>query len=308
MEKETVNCNLCGKNDFFKIDEEKGFDIVCCNKCGLVYVNPRMSYQDYLVSLSKTYKELANEFITISKEKMDNQVLSDEEFYALKQKEALRDLKYIQKKVKSGKLLDAGCGQGHFLYFAKKNGFVVKGIEASQTHIPNEEFKIDYINKEFTDIGANEELKNSGKYNVITFFDVIEHTRDPKLNLKHAYDLLDKGGLIVIRVPNINYIKIKQWLLNMFLKEKIYSNKNIINFGVYIPETHLYNFSEKTMLKMLKQLGFKKIECNILPPLIIGTKLRSFSVMFYYLIAKILNIVTLGNINIGASMQFYAYK
>lgn len=38
---ETVACNLCGSWEHSPLHVIKGYTIVRCNKCGLVFINPR---------------------------------------------------------------------------------------------------------------------------------------------------------------------------------------------------------------------------------------------------------------------------
>ena len=43
MELQKTNCLNCDANDFQLFDTENGFNLVKCNKCELLYVNPRPS-------------------------------------------------------------------------------------------------------------------------------------------------------------------------------------------------------------------------------------------------------------------------
>src|SRR5947209_4736687 len=42
---EYVRCDYCSSDDFTKRYEKRGFNIVQCNRCGLVYTNPRLKQE-----------------------------------------------------------------------------------------------------------------------------------------------------------------------------------------------------------------------------------------------------------------------
>jgi len=65
---ECVNCNLCGLDDtrilFNKRDKfdltEKEFSVVECQRCGLLYVNPRPSQEEMGKFYPETYSWKGN--------------------------------------------------------------------------------------------------------------------------------------------------------------------------------------------------------------------------------------------------------
>ena len=40
-EREFCNCPLCNGNNYKELDSERGWSIVRCNQCDLIYTNPR---------------------------------------------------------------------------------------------------------------------------------------------------------------------------------------------------------------------------------------------------------------------------
>src|SRR5947209_7191443 len=42
---EYIHCDFCGADDYTKRYEKRGFNIVQCNRCGLVYTNPRLKQE-----------------------------------------------------------------------------------------------------------------------------------------------------------------------------------------------------------------------------------------------------------------------
>ncbi len=99
-----------------------------------------------------------------------------------------------------GTLLDVGCGTGNFLAAARQDGYAVAGIDfdtdavaVAQTvfHLPN-----------ITAARIEDVVSTQKTYDVITFFEVLEHLDDPKTFLDCVYQLLNPGGYIALSVPD----------------------------------------------------------------------------------------------------------
>ena len=111
--------------------------------------------------------------------------------------------KYFPKN-KKGTLLDVGCGDGVFLKEVKKLGFDVWGIDFDRksVKIAKEKFKLKNVYsmslEEFTKFAKQEGLK----FDVITFFEVLEHQDNPKNFMKNVKELLKPYGYIAGTVPN----------------------------------------------------------------------------------------------------------
>jgi len=82
------------------------------------------------------------------------------------------------------------------------------------------------------------------KYDVISYWHVLEHLQHPEMHIKEAYRLLDTGGLLVIEVPNYDSwtrrITGKYWLS-------------------YDPKNHIYFFSKRSLESFVESFGFKLI-------------------------------------------------
>ena len=105
---------------------------------------------------------------------------------------------------KSGRLLDLGCGTGNFLAAARDAGFDVTGIEMNRNAVQFARDRYRLANvfamrpEEF---GASHEHE---KFDVVTFFEVLEHQENPKGFLAAATECLASGGFIALSVPNRN--------------------------------------------------------------------------------------------------------
>lgn len=96
----------------------------------------------------------------------------------------------------SGSLLDVGCGDGAFLKEARRTGIAghVVGVEPS----------VAAVNASDPDIRANilvgplEQIEVSSQFDLVTFFQTIEHVRDPIAFLTRLRSLVAPGGHLVI--------------------------------------------------------------------------------------------------------------
>lgn len=225
MINEHVLCAWCHSDDFNIIYKKDCMDVVRCNRCGLLYTNPRPPASALEAHYSKEY---FNSWIRSCA--------------ADTNKRFKKRLKEINALTNRGRLLDIGCGPGFFLTTAKKNGWDVRGVELSA-------FAAEYAKKVFDIDVIPGELKQGlfteKSFNVITQWHVLEHSRDPVGLLKLTSSYLKDGGLLAIEVPNI-----QSPVVNL-VKEK---------WELLAPAEHLYYFSPQTLEGMLKDAGFKIIK------------------------------------------------
>jgi SAM-dependent methyltransferase len=103
-----------------------------------------------------------------------------------------------------GRLLDIGCGNGAFLKAAKEAGFEVWGIDfdSKSIRMAKKIVNVDTLYpmslEEFCKIANQKKLK----FDVITFFEVLEHQDKPKKFLQLVKSLLKENGFIAGSVPN----------------------------------------------------------------------------------------------------------
>jgi len=109
--------------------------------------------------------------------------------------------------VKGKKILDVGCGGGLLCEEMAKNGAHVKGIDLSdraisvaKIHLLESKLKVDY------DVTAAEDLTTteSGKYDIITCLEMLEHTPDPASTVKACAKLIKKNGAVFFSTINRN--------------------------------------------------------------------------------------------------------
>ena len=92
-----------------------------------------------------------------------------------------------------GKLLDWGCGTGHFLNFMRQRGWGVCGIEPSAraTSYAVNNFGIRIFN-----------ILRRNEFDAVTLLNVLEHVREPEELINTICSTMKKNGVLIVRVPN----------------------------------------------------------------------------------------------------------
>jgi SAM-dependent methyltransferase len=103
---------------------------------------------------------------------------------------------------KSGRLLDLGCGVGNFAAAARDAGFDVTGVEFDPSAV---RFARQHYGLEKVFATRPEEFGSAHpgqRFDVVTFFEVLEHQDDPRRFLTMAADFLVEHGYMGMSVPN----------------------------------------------------------------------------------------------------------
>lgn len=277
-----VNCNLCRSNDyklFAKIKNFKmPFSIVKCNRCGLVYQNPQLD-KEYIKSIYIEDYYLGKGDVNYSKDPGKDKFIADERF------------KIIEKMKSPSKILDIGCHLGRFLEVAYKRGWKPYGIDISAA-ATKEADKINGLN---IFLGELVEIRFEDRFfDLITCFEVVEHFSYPSETLAEIHRILKDDGLLVIQTANMNSFRIR------FLNPHYY----------YLP-VHMYYFTKETIVKMLKNSGFKILKIFNGSEFNIYTEWKLFKgdvPIFRILLRKILNRAEIGNLTFNTTMVIYAKK
>jgi len=144
---------------------------------------------------------------------------------------------------KNVRILDFGCGMGHFLYFLKKmgyNNFVGVDISPQQVAFVSKYITSNVVLADGFEF-LNEALRRGDYFYVIVLNDVIEHI--PKHRtlelLKLVFNILEPGGKIFVKTDNLG---------------------NPFNLRArYMDFTHEVGFTEHSLYQVLYVAGFRKI-------------------------------------------------
>ena len=236
---EYVCCKLCGADNtkllFIAKERDWGteefFNIVRCNKCNLVYINPRPSKEE----LSKYYPE---QYYAFEDE--------DPGAYVRRKKAGEDILRFVgyptQTKTGGVRILDVGSGKGLFLSVMKELGFENFGVELSPIAVDfaSKNYGVNVFNGELEQANFSDEY-----FDLVTMWQVLEHLLNPFESLQEIFRILKKNGLLIIAVPNFSSFQAQ------IFRDKWYP--------LDVPR-HLYQFEPGTLKKMLSIAGFKIIK------------------------------------------------
>jgi len=150
----------------------------------------------------------------------------------------------ITKRKEPGRILDVGCGAGHFLNGMKLRGWQTFGIEVSEgaAAYARERFGLE------VHVGELEEAEfPAACFDVITLWHVLEHLHDPLATLMEINRLLKDDGLLVFAIPNWESVDAR--LFGEFW------------VGLDVPR-HLYVFARPALESLLFEAGFKIVEAG----------------------------------------------
>lgn len=240
------NCPVCSSagirlklicNDHFKSGES--FPVWTCPICGFSFTQDhpdeaatgKYYESDDYISHSDSPKGLVNKIYRIVRKRM------------LRKK---RSIVNNQTGLKKGTILDIGSGTGHFAAEMKNAGWIVRGIEIHEKarNASVENFGLDIISP--AEISSLE----SGSFDSITLWHVLEHFNDLHSYINEINRLLKPGGTCIIALPNI-------------------SSYDAYHYGRYwaaydVPR-HLWHFNPDTFGFLFEGRGFRMVNIRPLP-------------------------------------------
>jgi len=142
-----------------------------------------------------------------------------------------------------GRILDMGCGSGHFLEQAIRRGYEGWGIDFDPISIDRARER-GLQNVFCQSIETFVETNTGLEFDHITAFDVIEHLADPLPVLTRLRSLLKPNGLITVTVPNRHRILVNQMKSDF-------------------PPHHFFRFNEASLAQCLRLAGFVDAEAKV---------------------------------------------
>ena len=242
---ESVPCNVCGSDAFDVVvpskrepgravdlatvfrssgDEPLQDQMVRCLSCGLHYVRPRLRWDLIL----EGYRGGSDESFV-------SQV-------AMRERTFRRSLAHVEAAAKPAgpRVLDVGAAGGSFLAAARERGYEPLGCEPSawMCAFAREHYGLELHPGTIFDVPVA-----AGGVDLLTLWDVIEHTPDPKAVLERAHRLLAPGGVLAISYPDrgslVARLMGRRWVFNLTV--------------------HLYYFDPRTLGELLRRTGFSPL-------------------------------------------------
>lgn len=244
-----MKCVVCKSSDTVQVCVSKDlkygvsreeFKIIRCLNCGISFTDP-MLIPRQLAKFYPPYRKL--------------------ETRSGVNREKYRFIKPFYKKG-GNSLLDVGCNQGDFLFYLKNKGWLVQGVELS-------DHAAEIAAKKGLDIEVGDfvSMNLKKKYDVITFWHVLEHLSEPSEALAKARSLLHQTGHLILSVPNAD-----SWQAKIFGKY----------WSGYDAPRHLFHFSPRSLKILLDKNGFSVIDINY------SNREHNSPFIFYSLVAFLL--------------------
>lgn len=191
-----ARCPICASPDARLRYRITRFEVLACRACTLVYLWPQPSAEEIRAMFATLYTtgegsvpELRDYYGYCYRDEPENPLVRLYERW-------LDSLERIQA---PGRLLDVGCGTGLFLAVARRRGWQPFGIDDCDeaTRHAREHFGLDVASGDFAGFAAG-----GHRFEAITGWDIIEHSRAPVELLKTMRRCLAPGGVVGLSTPN----------------------------------------------------------------------------------------------------------
>ena len=209
-----------------------------CPDCGLIFANPQYDADE----LREIYgREFYSEEATCSSGRTVRGVRPDQRHCAVLWNAIIR--RYPRLGAKGTRVLDYGCGMGHFLAHVCAQGAEGVGVEFSEVaaRAAREGLGVNAL------AGAEETLREleDGLFDFVSLLEVVEHLRSPRTVIDLAFRKLRKGGVVCIATPNSGSVQ-------FLLQGCKWRNLNEV--------THLAIHCRRGLRRLLTQAGFTRFK------------------------------------------------
>ena len=139
-----------------------------------------------------------------------------------------------------GKLLNIGTAAGAFVAAARAQGWDAEGCE------PNKwlaEWGSRHYGFRIRQGSVCDQGYEDHSFDVVTLWDVIEHTPNPRQMLDRCRELLKPGGVLVVNFPDIG-----SWVAQAMGRR-----------WLFLTSVHLFYFDRSTMRRMLESAGYNVV-------------------------------------------------
>jgi SAM-dependent methyltransferase len=148
-----------------------------------------------------------------------------------------------------GRALDIGCGFGHYVRWAREAGWDAWGYE------PDDWARHRTVADPARIVAALDQL--DGEFDVVTMWDVLEHSLEPVESARTLEKLLAPGGRLVVCSPNFEALQRRWWWLRLHPE----------HFTAFVrPHEHVTQFTPLGLELALTRAGYVDI-ARVQPPL-----------------------------------------
>lgn len=225
-------CPVCGKSEFRnklivedKSVSQESFAIQQCTACTFQFTNPRPD----AAHIGRYYE--SDEYVSHNSAAtgLVNQAYKVARFFTMRRKVNL----VSELAPRKGRLLDYGCGTGHFLATAQASGWQVAGVE------PNTRARQEATARVGQPISSGSLIDfEVESFDAITLWHVLEHVHTLNDTLNQLVNRLAPDGVLLVAVPNVESLDAQHYRQE---------------WAAYDVPRHLYHFSARTMTQLLKK-------------------------------------------------------
>jgi len=227
----TEPCPLCGALNRetvleARVGDPEGpllFYLQRCTLCGLVMTEPRLKGTELAAHYDDKYW---------GRTRLDD--------LAWVRRDQRHRTTFLQRFRRQGCLLDVGCGLGLFLHALDPTRWDRYGVELMP--VPYQQavrlLGAERVRQcELTTAGFP-----SAHFDVVTFWDVLEHLPNPRQALAETFRILRPGGLVFLTLPNWASYQARHFRQDWY--------------ALSLPH-HLYHFTPQTLTRLLTATGFR---------------------------------------------------
>ncbi|MGH7856846.1 MAG: class I SAM-dependent methyltransferase, partial [Candidatus Binatia bacterium] len=244
-------CDLCGARDdatlFVASDFRYGtpdlFPVVRCRRCGLVRTDPRPAVGElerFYPTHYSAHRSDALQYQSRSGELLRRLALGRPTLVRSWAIAAYNSVAYRAILASPpGRLLDVGCGLGHYLEIWKSFGWEVEGLEPAPDAAAVAEKRLGVP----VHVGSVESVSlPERRFDVVTLCHALEHVRSPRTALRSIRRSLVPEGRLLLMLPNF-----AAWDRRLFAPEW---------YAMEVPR-HLFHFEPSTLRALLAAEGFR---------------------------------------------------
>jgi len=226
-------CDFCEPVELGKkYGQLKNYQILECQKCGLIWVNPL----EYFYFKNKDDKYWAEDIYLANQKKQEKRFQDQLKIFLEKTK------------IKNHSILEVGSGLGFFLNVCHQFNLQVEGCDISQKAT-----ELSLANGNKSRQGSLDNYYLDKSYQAIFAFNLIEHLAHPKEFFQQAKRILKNDGYLVLETP------IKESLFYRLAEFVFFIFRGRLNYLGINPNGHIYQFSLKTLKEISQQFNFKII-------------------------------------------------
>jgi SAM-dependent methyltransferase len=230
-----IACPLCGAEHHTRLFVKRGYPIVRCDVCTLVFANPQVDEERILAEYLAP-DESANDLWV--------DVLTSPRQLELDRAKFGEILDELEPYRGEGRLLDVGTAIGLFLDLARQRGWSGIGTEfgARALAYARDELGLEVYDRPLAELGLE-----PASFDVVTLNSVLEHVNHPLELLAEVGEVLRPGGALYLIVPNVDSLACR------VLHERA---------ATFDGRNHLIYFSPATLRDALARSGFEVVETH----------------------------------------------